>query len=197
MKELKTILIDNLCYLEVSKLRPKTAPSIGYVSSGTVSIASPHHKIDIRFKLKLSKAGKGIIKLSYRNPIDSNDMEYNIALETIPANFGGHRVWFICPATGARAAKLYLNPHDGIFVSQKCLKDLRVLYYSQLYGDYDRALAMRQKYQRKATCSTNTKPKGMHFTTYQKLVRKYQHYSKKCHSITLVEMGALNSQYTS
>ena len=69
------------------------------------------------------------LRLSYTvtNSVDeTRDVDYRIALDTTPCNFGGQRYWFICPLTvngrdcGRRVGKIYLPPNGIYFGCRHC-----------------------------------------------------------------------------
>jgi hypothetical protein len=191
----KTITIDALHFIDIAKLRPKAAPSVGYKAAGTISISHPAHELDVHFALEILNTGKGTIRLLYIDPVSGRALNYEVALDTTPAYFGGYRLWFICPDTGARAVKLYLNPQDGFFVSRHALRSLGGLYASQIYGDYDRAIAMKNKTARRLSMPCPLKPKGMHYRTYERILSRYEHYHGKCQKIIANQMDRFAALY--
>jgi hypothetical protein len=63
------------------------------------------------------------LQISFRRN-KSEDVEQFIALQSTRTNFGGRRIWFLCPATAEgkpcrrRCAKLYF--HQGRFACRSC-----------------------------------------------------------------------------
>jgi hypothetical protein len=57
---------------------------------------------------------------------DTEDVSIPVRLESTPTQFGGRRLWFICPlivhglACNRRAGKLYLPPRAKYFGCRKC-----------------------------------------------------------------------------
>lgn len=60
-----------------------------------------------------------IIVLSYRL-WRGDDVKIRVRVQTTPAQFGGSRRWFTCPACDRRCGKLYLPPGFGHFHCRKC-----------------------------------------------------------------------------
>jgi hypothetical protein len=115
------------------------------------------------------------IELSYTITNDSQheEVDYKIRLSWTSCNYGGKRLWFICPGKGCgrRVAKLYLKSgyflcrhcHDLAYSSQKERKEFRLLNKAQKICDI---LGVN-------SCDglfNASKPKGMHWRTYEMLV---------------------------
>ena len=91
-----------------------------------------------------------------------------------PCNYGGERVWFLCPARGCsrRVAVVY---GGSIFACRHCYQ---LAYDSQREAPYSRALSRAQAIRMKLGGSPNMaedfpdKPKGMHWRTYDLLCRE-------------------------
>lgn len=70
------------------------------------------------------------ITLKYACALDGSeereDVSFPITLTSTPCYFGGERVWFVCPHSGRRVAKLYC--YRGRWYSRK---SLRLVYRSQ------------------------------------------------------------------
>ena len=56
------------------------------------------------------------------------NLDYQIQIITTPANFGGHRFWFICPVTFKKATVLYSSSRYQKFFSRHAIG---LLYQSQ------------------------------------------------------------------
>lgn len=111
------------------------------------------------------------VVLSYRHQRFAEDWkseEYPVFLDRTRCNYGGERVWFLCPVRGCRrrVAVLYLS---SIFACRHCL---HLSYESQREAPYSRALSRAQAIRIKLGGSANMaedfpdKPKGMHWRTY-------------------------------
>ncbi len=97
------------------------------------------------------------------------DAKQTVPLEWTACNFGGERLWFICPRVGCgrRVAVLY---GPGRYFQCRYCYDLR--YESQREDKTHRALRRAQKIRERLGGSANMtepfaeKPKGMHHDTY-------------------------------
>jgi hypothetical protein len=102
---------------------------------------------------------------------DWKSAEYPVSLDRTLCNYGGERIWFLCPAWGCsrRVAVLYLG---SIFACRQCLQ---LVYESQREAPHNRALSRVQSIREKLGGSGSTaddfpdKPKGMHWRTYNRL----------------------------
>ena len=117
------------------------------------------------------------IELDYTISYDGNSqkLNYEIPLTWPSCNYGGKRPWFICPGKGCgrRVAKLYSR--HGYFLCRHCHG---LAYSSQREGKESRLMYKAQRiYQRLGVNSrddlySESKPKGMHQTTYDKLIEE-------------------------
>jgi hypothetical protein len=119
----------------------------------------------------------GRVMLEYTNQRYGEEREhlsYPVSLEWTRCNYGGMRPWFICPVRvcGRRVAVLY---GGKIFACRHCHQ---LAYDSQHEARHGRALSRAQKIREKLGGSGSTaeefpsKPKGMHWRTYDALCRK-------------------------
>lgn len=105
---------------------------------------------------------------------DWQSVEYPVAIEWTPCNYGGLRAWFRCPTRGCgrRVAILY---GGTIFACRNCHQ---LAYDSQREPPHYRALYRAQAIRMKLGGSGSMadlfppKPKGMHWRTYQRLRMK-------------------------
>lgn len=122
----------------------------------------------------------GAIELFYgisRNGQPREDVHIEVPLSWSSCNYGRERPWFICPGKGCgrRVAKLYLA--GKYFLCRHC-HDLA--YSSQREGKEFRSLNKARKIYRSLgvnNCNDlfiTSKPKGMHWKTYEKLVDEAQ-----------------------
>jgi hypothetical protein len=120
------------------------------------------------------------IDLSYgisRNEQPREDVRIIVPLSWSSCNYGGNRPWFICPGKGCgrRVAKLYLA--GKYFLCRHCHN---LTYSIQRQSKAFRLLDKAEKiYQRLGAnnCNdlvTTSKPKGMHWRTYEGLVEEAQ-----------------------
>lgn len=123
--------------------------------------------IDIRAELDR-------VVLSYnhhRNEGAWQHEEYPVFFDWTPCNYGGQRPWFVCPARGCRC-RVGMLYGGGIFACRHCYQ---LAYESQRETASDRALTRMQNIRMRLGGSANTlepfptKPKGMHWGTYERL----------------------------
>ncbi len=101
-----------------------------------------------------------------------------VALEAAPCRSGGVRWWWVCPATGRRAAKLYLPSGGSRFLSRQAYG---LVYASQREDDvaraHRRAARLHQRLgspHRSAFSGTPAKPKWMRRPTHERLAAELQ-----------------------
>ncbi|RLL52191.1 hypothetical protein D8Y20_07885, partial [Mariprofundus sp. EBB-1] len=100
-------------------------------------------------------------------------VEAKIILTHTPCNYGGKRVWMLCPHCHRRCSKVYIA---GKYPA--CRKCYNLAYYSEAETRMDRAMRQARKAQAKLGYDGGDmsewlpKPKGMHWKTYYKLKRK-------------------------
>lgn len=112
-----------------------------------------------------------LLNYQYKEPGESKDMEYFIAIERTACNLGGTRPWFRCPARncGRRAAILY---GGSVFACRRCYQ---LAYSSQREHSCDRAannaekIRKRMKWEPGILNGKELKPKGMHWKTFKRL----------------------------
>lgn len=119
-------------------------------------------------------SGQGHVRLIYRvRSFDDGwrDMDYRVALEETPCNFGKTRQWFLCPASGCgrRVAMLY---GGSVFACRTCH---RLVYASQREDVLSRMMRKSRKMEARLGWDGgfDDKPKGMHWRTYSALVDRY------------------------
>lgn len=101
---------------------------------------------------------------------------YNVALTWTDCYYGGGRPWFTCPVKkcSRRVAKLYLA--GTLFACRLCY---RLVYFSQLQTSEDRAIQHADKIRARLGWESGLlnghedKPKGMHWSTYERLVSEH------------------------
>jgi hypothetical protein len=119
---------------------------------------------------RLSRLGR-FMNVSYSEPSEAaSSVTTTIRLTETACNFGGGRVWFLCPTCERRTGSIFL-----VEPTPKCRVCLRLKYQSQREGAPDgilnRAILIRNRLQgRGSAFSYGAKPKGMHRRTYQRLV---------------------------
>jgi hypothetical protein len=92
-------------------------------------------------------------------------------------NFGGERPWFICPGAGCGRRVAVLYGPGRYFLCRHCYD---LVYESHRENGMYRALHKAQSIRKRLGGSANMmepfpeKPKGMHWTTYDRLWWKHQ-----------------------
>lgn len=128
------------------------------------------------------RSGADYITLAYRhrsNGCDWVPINCRVRLDWTPCALGGRRAWFICPAKGCgrRVAILYSG---SIFACRHCHK---LVYTCQRERDDDRAMRRAGTIRKRlGWCSgianpPGDKPKGMHWHTYNRLLRQYHGFA--------------------
>ena len=114
------------------------------------------------------------VTLDYRTrPVGEEwkDMSYPVYLSWTECNFGGQRVWWICPAQacGRRVAVLYAG---SLYACRQCQK---LAYRTQREQPSDLAASRAEKIRKRLGWTAGIlsgnggKPKGMHWSTYWRL----------------------------
>lgn len=137
----------------------KEKASIGY-ESNTLDEANPY----LRLRYILTDRGKNI--------------DYKIPLTFTRAQYGGQRVWFICPVKLIRTAKLYLPYGSDLFASRQAYG---LKYKSQSETPSDRALRKKWKIVHKTDgYDFPVKPKGMHEKTFERILDEFYRQDEIC-----------------
>lgn len=122
---------------------------------------------------------EGWVTLKYT--VDEQAREYGIRLENIPQHLGGERVWFTCPNTrcARRCKTLYLR--GGYFICRQCQN---LGYVSEQASKVDQPFHRISKIRDRLRWTPGylngheTKPKGMHWATYNRLVQQHDKYAR-------------------
>lgn len=151
----------------------------------TTSSLSNYPRLNIsryRDQLRQSRTASSVdLAYSYRD----KSYRYSIQLTTTAPHYGGSRYWFRCPSCSKRVAVLYCA---GTYVCRHCLS---VPYGSQLQQPIDRlfsradAIRQRLKWQSGIAYGNQGRPKGMHFTTYYRLVTEHDRLVQKICGATM------------
>ncbi len=135
----------------------------------------------IGFTSDLTDINNPHIKLNYtitKHDDEKVPIEYKVKLTKTYPNYGGVRYWFICPHTGRRVAKLYIGAGSNYFTSRHAYG---LKYESQSESYHDRVLSKKWRLQKKLGGDRYyIKPKGMHQTTYQRLLDEYWKAEMRC-----------------
>jgi len=115
-----------------------------------------------------------------------------ILLTSTRCNYGGRRLWFVCPGCGGRVAVLYGG--RGLFACRRCYG---LVYGSQREASDDRALRRAQTIRIRLGGSGNMfemfpfKPKGMRWRTYARLRARFEEAAQESFRGTLARIGRL------
>ena len=155
----------------------------------TTSSLSNYSRLSIsRYRDQLRQSGTASsieVNYSYRG----KSYRYPIQLTKTSCNYGGHRYWWLCPKCYQRTSTLYCA---GLYVCRHCIG---ANYGSQLQQPIDRlfsrADAIRQRlgWQSGIAHGIGTKPKGMHHSTYDKLVNEYEQLTAKVWQASLDKLN--------
>lgn len=106
------------------------------------------------------------VRLEYGRPSESEPTQCTVWLERLPCRFGGERTYFLCPGCGRRCERIYGLDQAGRFSCRVCL---RLAYASESESPEDRTWRRERKLERRLT-EEGGKPKGMRWSTYQRIV---------------------------
>ncbi len=109
---------------------------------------------------------------------EPHQIDYKIRLETTQPNYGGKRLWFICPVTQKRAAVLFKPAGSKRFASRYAFN---LKYQSQSRSAHDRAIdRMWTLKNRLGGDDYWCKPKGMHWKTFERIVQAIHEAEEVC-----------------
>ena len=155
----------------------------------TTSSLSNYPRLSIsRYREQLrqtDKANKVDVNYSYRGKAYS----YSIRLDKTACHFGHYRHWWLCPSCSKRVAVLYCA---GTYVCRHCIG---CNYGSQLQQPIDRLFSrlhtIRQRlgWQAGIAHGIGERPKGMHHSTYNKLVNEHEQLTAKVWQSTLDKLN--------
>mgnify|MGYP003585521302 FL=1 len=98
---------------------------------------------------------------------------YDVGITTSSCHYGNYRYWFICPHCGKRVGVLYCA---GLYVCRQCIG---ANYATQLMQPIDKLFSKvakirhRLQWQQGIAHGHGSRPKGMHQTTYDRLVAEH------------------------
>jgi hypothetical protein len=112
-----------------------------------------------------------------------------VQLTATPMRFGGNRLWFHCPWCFGRCRVLYVGARRIA-----CWRCQRLRYRTQLETMDARAIRGMQKIARRLDPAADdigmpSKPPHMHWSTYNRLVDKYNDYDARWASVVLRRLG--------
>jgi len=122
------------------------------------------------------RTSAGRIDLKYKAQAygqDWEEIEETVFLTQTSPNYGGNRVWLLCPQCNSRRAKLYGSKYF------RCRGCLDLCYKSQLEGESTRLMSAMYKIRHQMDNYNGLddwfpeKPKGMRWRTYNGLYERY------------------------
>lgn len=141
-----------------------------------------------REQLRHSNADSIKVGYSYRN----KPYSYTVQLTKTRCNYGNYRHWWLCPKCSKRVSVLYCA---GSYVCRHCIG---CNYGSQLQQPIDRLFSLfsrlhtirvRLGWQAGIAHGIGTKPKGMHHSTYNKLLNEHDKLTAKVWQSTLDKLN--------
>ena len=127
------------------------------------------------------------IRLIYkwtRGDSPCKDENQRVPIDYTPCHYGGSRPWFRCPNCLKRVGLLY--DARGAFSCRHCSG---LAYRTQSESELDRLFTKKHKFERSISDESGypSKPKGMHQTTWRKLMNRYIRYQKA--SDTMIDLA--------
>lgn len=130
----------------------------------------------------MAKLNEDEVILHYTNTINgiSKNYNYRVGLDYTICNYGGERVWFICPDCGRRVRILYQR--KGMFKCRSC-QSLNYILQQEDKRDYAMQSIDHKMYKIQDKLKTKRdidnifhipKPKGMHCKTYDRLMKQLE-----------------------
>lgn len=132
-----------------------------------------------------------------RYAVAGESFHYAVQVAWTPCNFGGARPWFLCPSLrcGRRVAILYGGKH---FLCRHCHN---LAYPCQREELADRALRRANKIRVRAGWEPGIanfygeRPKGMHDTTYLRLMEEHLHHLRVSCMAFRARVGGMADQF--
>lgn len=138
-------------------------------------------------------------QLTLRYQSNKQLYHYSINIETTPCHYGGMRYWFTCPDCYKRAAKLYLR--NSAFSCRICQK---LNYATQQENKLDGTRLVMCRIRNKLNWQYDNawikpyykiRPKGMHQTTFNKLVDRHDQLENKTNRYLMASFKKLSDRY--
>jgi hypothetical protein len=108
----------------------------------------------------------GSERLSFGSVDGAGRIRGGARIERTPCRFGGTRPWLLCPRCNSRRSILYGIDKNGGFSCRGCMK---LVYCSQDERKMVRLWLKERKLEKKLRGPSGTKPKSMHWTTYNRV----------------------------
>ncbi len=152
--------------------------SIGGETRGSISYVMHAERLQLLYSIQ-DDAG------------ERKDVDDSIAFAFTSQHLGGERRWFRCSRCGRRCSVLYGGARF------RCRKCYRLAYQSQNEAPMWRGLSQAQKLRQKFGGSGSmdepfpTKPKGMHWRTYDAICRKAARLEGQVNAMEMVWLSRL------
>lgn len=140
-----------------------------------------------QYREQLKRSNSDSLQASYR--YRNQSYSYPIQLTKTRCNYGGSRHWWLCPKCSKRVSVLYCA---GRYVCRHCIG---ACYQSQLQQPIDRLFSradtIRQRlgWQAGIAHGIGERPKGMHYSTYDRLVNEHEQLTAKLWQQTLDKLN--------
>ena len=144
----------------------------GYIHAGTMGNLSWSCRGEPTGSITYSMEEEGML-LNYRYRVNCGEwepLEQRVLFDRTSCNYGGTRIWFLCPRCGTRVAVLYGT--GKLFLCRHCYD---LTYGSQQEGEVDRLIRKQRNIRERLGASGALvdpiwrKPKGMHQKTFDRL----------------------------
>jgi hypothetical protein len=176
-------MTSNLLALDARKLKRE-----GWLKAGTVTDTRWSSRGKVIASIQLT-AEPNAVTLAYN--AESKPMKYPVRLDWTACAKGGKRAWFLCPAQGCgrRVAILY---GGAVFACRHCH---RLAYECQHETSGHRAISRADKIRERLGWKAGianppgTKPKGMHWNTYYRLMREHNKFAGSAWAATAARFG--------
>lgn len=112
---------------------------------------------------------------------DGQVVKERIELDRTTCTLGGARPWFLCPLCDRRCVLLYLTSSETC-----CRICANLTYTTSQSSEWGRRVEKARRIGERLGVTDNgfarVKPKGMHWSTFERLTRQYQECSRAVHS---------------
>ena len=180
-----TTKVDEGLKLDINKLKRDGLIGLNSSRSGTLTwtrVGTGEETGSIGYEVNTLDLNDMWMRVHYTHKSywddEPNIMDYKIKLETTQPNYGGKRLWFTCPLTHERVGVLYSPPGSKWFASRHAYN---LKYQSQSRSAHDRAIDKMWKLKdRLGGHEYWRKPKGMHWSTYERQMKKVRQAEDVC-----------------
>lgn len=158
------------------------------------SSLSNYPKLRIASYKQVLKQQPNAISGKFEYSYQGKQYAYKIGITATPCHYGGLRHWFICPKCHRRASVLYCA---GLLVCRHCIG---ANYQTQLMQPIDKLFRKVEKiryrlgWQAGIAHGHGNRPKGMHQTTYARLVAEHDRIADHLLGLELEWLDKLKRQ---